>query len=89
MERNSFPQNFGRIARNFAETVPFHKISTFWKLGEITTFYAVNVGKASVLPKTFPKISFCCSDLYLIKADRKDQPIFLTTSSEAISGDAP
>ena len=23
-----FPQSFGRFARNYAETVPFHKIST-------------------------------------------------------------
>ena len=23
-----FPQNFGQFARNYAETVPFHKIST-------------------------------------------------------------
>ena len=35
-----FPQSFGRIARDCAETVPFHKIYAP-KLDEITVFYAV------------------------------------------------
>ena len=34
-----FPQSFGQIIRNYAETVPFHKIST--PGNEITVFFAV------------------------------------------------
>ena len=32
---------FGRFDRNYAETVPFHKISTPGNLGGITIFFAV------------------------------------------------
>ena len=34
-----FPHSFGWLARNFAETVPFH----IRKFGEITAFYAVGL----------------------------------------------
>ena len=36
-----FPQSFGRFARNYAETVPFHKFSTPGNQVKITVFYAV------------------------------------------------
>ena len=36
-----FPYSFGRIARNYAEAVPFRKNFHTRKLVEITAFYAV------------------------------------------------
>ena len=47
-----FPHSFGRIARNYAETVPFHKISTSWnyvKLRYLTQW--INVQKMKLSPK--------------------------------------
>ena len=38
-EKAQFPHSFGEIARNYAETVPFHKFHTR-KLGGITVFFA-------------------------------------------------
>ena len=35
------PHSFGRIVRNYAETVPFHKIYTPVILDEITVFFIV------------------------------------------------
>ena len=37
-KKAQFPRSFGRIARNYAETVPFHKVFHTRKLGEITVF---------------------------------------------------
>ena len=39
--KEQFPHSFGRFAKNYAETVAFHKISTPAKLCEITIFFAV------------------------------------------------
>ena len=38
--KEQFPNSLGRLAQNYAETVPFHKIST---PGKITVFFAVLV----------------------------------------------
>ena len=38
-----FPHSFGRIARNYAETVPFRKNAHTTKLVEITVFYAMTL----------------------------------------------
>ena len=39
LEKEQFPHSFGQFAQNYAETVPFHKISTpgkYLKLGHFT-----------------------------------------------------
>ena len=48
-----FPHSFGRFARNCAETVPFHKISTAGKLGKIKVKDSVKDSDILMLnPKT-------------------------------------
>ena len=36
-----FNISFGRFARNYVGTLAFHKISTLWRIGGITVFYAM------------------------------------------------
>ena len=44
-EKSQFPHSFGRIARNYAETVNFSKISIPGNQGELTVFFAVIVNQ--------------------------------------------
>ena len=69
MERQ-FPQSFGRIAQNTAETVPFHKISKlgnqvkirYFKLDKITMTEKVRSRlKRDLNLKTFTQETFTCS----------------------------
>ena len=75
-----FPQTFGRIAQNTAETVPFHKISKlgnqvkirYFKLDKITMTEKVRSRlKWDLNLKTFTQETFTCSKTTKKKKKKK------------------